>query len=65
RRQHHKSRQKNKKLSVCFTERAFVGKEVTRKAIVISKPEPLFTDEARQTGLNGTGCSACGVVLFW
>jgi TonB family protein len=36
------------------TEGPFSGKDVTRKAIVVSKPEPLYSDEARQTGLNGT-----------
>jgi TonB family protein len=33
---------------------AFHGKDVTRKAIVVSKPEPLYSDEARQVGITGT-----------
>jgi TonB family protein len=36
------------------TEGPFSGKDVARKAIVVSKPEPLYHDEARKTGLNGT-----------
>jgi TonB family protein len=29
-------------------------KDVTRKAIILSKPEPWYTDEARQSGVTGT-----------
>lgn len=36
------------------TEAPFAGKDVARKAMVVSKPEPVYSNEARQTGLNGT-----------
>lgn len=36
------------------TEEAFSGKDVTRKAIVVSKPEPVYSAEARQAGITGT-----------
>jgi TonB family protein len=36
------------------TEAALSGKNVTRKAIVVSKPEPVYSDEARQAGITGT-----------
>lgn len=29
-------------------------KQVTRKPVVVSKPEPLYTDEARKAGITGT-----------
>jgi hypothetical protein len=32
----------------------FLGKEVTTKARVISKPEPIYTEEARRNGVTGT-----------
>ncbi len=32
----------------------FTGKEVTEKVRVLSKPEPQFTEPARQAGVNGT-----------
>ena len=30
------------------------GKQVTRKPVVVSKPEPVYTDDARSAGLTGT-----------
>lgn len=35
-------------------EAAVSGKDVTRKPIVVSKPEPVYSDEARQAGAPGT-----------
>jgi TonB family protein len=32
----------------------FTGKEVTQKARVVSKPEPSYSEEARQAGVTGT-----------
>jgi TonB family protein len=34
--------------------KAFVGKEVTRKARLMSKPEPVYTETARRNGIAGT-----------
>ncbi|MFN2577640.1 MAG: energy transducer TonB [Pyrinomonadaceae bacterium] len=36
------------------TEIATGGKQVTRKPIVVSKPEPWYTDDARNAGITGT-----------
>lgn len=30
------------------------GKDVTRRGVIVSKPEPWYTDEARQAGITGT-----------
>ena len=35
-------------------ERVFTGREVTRKAWVVAKPEPTYTEEARQRQVVGT-----------
>jgi TonB family protein len=35
-------------------DRIFDAKEVTRRAVVISRPEPLYTEEARKNQLTGT-----------
>ena len=32
----------------------FLSKEVTRKAVVVMKPEPKYTEEARQNAISGT-----------
>ena len=32
----------------------FLSKEVTRKAVVVMKPEPMYTEEARQNRITGT-----------
>jgi TonB family protein len=37
-----------------LTEIAIGGKPVTRKPVVVSKPEPLYTDAARRAGVTGT-----------
>jgi TonB family protein len=37
----------------------FSGKEVTTKARVISKPEPIYTEEARRNGVTGTVVLRC------
>ncbi|HEX8127914.1 MAG TPA: energy transducer TonB, partial [Pyrinomonadaceae bacterium] len=34
--------------------RTFAAKEVTRKAQILSKPEPLYTEEARKNQVTGT-----------
>ena len=39
--------------------RALTGKEVTSKAIVITKPEPSYTDAARKNQLTGTVVLRC------
>ena len=36
------------------TERIFSGREVTKKARVLSKPEPTYTESARQYAVQGT-----------
>jgi len=35
-------------------ETLFIGKDVTRKAILVMRPEPAYTEEARQKGITGT-----------
>jgi TonB family protein len=35
-------------------EKALTGREVDRKAILIMKPEPAYTEEARQKAITGT-----------
>jgi TonB family protein len=35
-------------------DRIFTGKEVTSKAVLISKPEPQYTEEARKNQITGT-----------
>jgi TonB family protein len=35
-------------------EPAFSSREVTRKAVIVWKPEPLYTDEARRSRSRGT-----------
>lgn len=37
----------------------YMGREVTAKAIVLSKPEPKYTDEGRQAGQRGTVVLRC------
>lgn len=32
----------------------FIGKQVDRKAVLVMKPEPTYTDQARQNGIEGT-----------
>ena len=32
----------------------FLNREVTRKAMVVMKPEPMYTEEARQNAISGT-----------
>jgi len=36
------------------SDTATTGKQVTRKPVVVSKPEPVYTDDARSAGLTGT-----------
>ena len=36
------------------TQSPLKGKDVTRRGVVVSKPEPWYTDEARQAGVTGT-----------
>jgi TonB family protein len=36
------------------TNQVFAGKDVTRKAVAIWKPEPSYTEEARSRGIGGT-----------
>jgi TonB family protein len=40
--------QSNSTLSILF------GKDVTRRGVIVSKPEPWYTDEARRFGVSGT-----------
>ena len=36
------------------TENPLLGKQVNRKVVVVMKPEPMYTEEARQKGMTGT-----------
>lgn len=37
-----------------FTEKIYIGKEVDRKAVLAMKPEPMYTRQAKQRGIEGT-----------
>lgn len=41
------------------TARSFTGREVERKAILVMKPEPAYTEEARQNAITGTVVLKC------
>jgi protein TonB len=36
------------------TNRIFTVKDVTRRAVIVSRPEPIYTDEARKNQITGT-----------
>jgi len=36
------------------TAQSFAGKQVDRRTVVVMKPEPMYTEEARQRGTTGT-----------